>query len=122
MISIADSVVLIMSLERTHFAPGRQWVHWLKALGTRDQKLIVVANRIRPSPVGHRDAQRSLGVDTLLIMPHEADQLSEWAHDGRLLVSRFPGSAVAVTIVELASAIDRETRPLGLDIAAGGQS
>jgi len=105
----ADCVVLVSALERTHLIHARTFLRWLDALGIDQAKRIIVGNRLRPSPLGHREAQRCLEEDVFLIVPNESDRLSECLNEGRLLVSQSPSSPGAVAVVELASALVHET-------------
>jgi|GEM_PF-5769599 len=119
-IAEADIVVLVLGLDRTQFSLGRLKLDWLDEVGSSDRNRLVLANRTQPSPLGHRDAQRSLEEDVFLILPNEGDRLSECLNQGRLLVTQHPSSAVTVALTELASAIDRMSAPGSVDSPARG--
>lgn len=112
-IAEADTVVVVLGLERPHFTLGRLKLDWIDRSASADSRRIIVANRTQPSPMAHRDAQRTLEQDIFLTLPYEADRISECLNQGRLLISQYPSSSAAITIAELATVLDREPVTLG---------
>lgn len=104
----ADLAVVVMALERTHITQMRTYVSYLDKLGLRRNRRILVGNRLRPSPFGIRDIQRLLEEDVFLIIPYEANRLSQCLAEGRLLLTQYPSSAGAIAIAELAATLSRE--------------
>ncbi|MGI6208810.1 MAG: AAA family ATPase [Anaerolineae bacterium] len=104
----ADLAVVTMALERTQLAQARALLRWLDELGLSKNRRVLVGNRLRPSLLGLREAQRCLGEGIFLIVPNESDRLAQCLNEGRLLISQHPDSAGAVAIAELAAALNRQ--------------
>ena len=69
----ADLAVVTMALERTQLAQARALLRWLDELGLSKNRRVLVGNRLRPSLLGLREAQRCLGEGIFLIVPNESD-------------------------------------------------
>lgn len=106
----ADMVIIVMALERSQVQLLHSYLSYLDELGVRQPRRFLIANRLRPSPFGLRDIQRSLEEDIQMTIPYEGDNLGQCLAEGRLLVSQFPDSAGAIAMTELAASITRNVR------------
>jgi DNA-binding response OmpR family regulator len=107
-LAASDLVVLVLALERTHIQLARSYLSALDEIGVRRSRRLLVANRLRSSPLGLRAVERGLQAEIFTVIPNESGRLAQCLDEGRILLNQYPESAGAISLAELASAINRQ--------------
>ena len=104
----ADVIVLILRLDFVSLRNTRTTLDFLQGIGVPRDKLKLVANQVgEPNQLSTTQAEDSLGIKILKLIPEDQKTVNRANNDGIPVVQQSPWSKVARSLVELAGSLDQ---------------